>query len=198
MNIGNLLRYAAMALVFSMVAGCASMPMASLQDDESAKRFPVRPDKALIYLYRNEVFGAAIPISVSLDGQMAGQTGSKTFFLWEVSPGRHQLSSHAENVSTVEIDAAPGKNYYVWQEIKMGLFMARSQLHQVDEATGRAGVMECKLLAMANGAKVPQPAASAKSEHDPKRDLEDLRDLLPAKRDPAKGLNDLQGVLPQK
>ena len=50
----------------------------------------------------------------------------------------------AENVSTLKLTTEPGKTYYVWQEVKMGAFMARSQLQQVDEATGRKGVLECK------------------------------------------------------
>lgn len=195
MGIGNILRYAAIGFCLSLVTGCASMPLASSQDDDQAKKFQAPPERALIYLYRNEIFGAAIPMSVSFDGQMAGQTGPKTFFLWEVGPGPHQLSSHAENVSTVNIDAAPGKTYYVWQEVKMGLFMARSQLQQVDEATGRAGVMECKRLAM-NGKVGSNGSKQADASQDPKRDLEDLKDLLPQKRGPAKDLEDLQGVLP--
>lgn len=39
-----------------------------------------------------------------------------------------------------------GKNYFVWQEVKMGLWMARSALQTVDEATGRKGVAECKRI----------------------------------------------------
>ena len=38
----------------------------------------------------------------------------------------------------------PSKTYYVWQEVKMGAFMARSLLQQVDEESGRKGVLECK------------------------------------------------------
>lgn len=40
-----------------------------------------------------------------------------------------------------------GRNYFVWQELKMGLWMARGKLQEVNEATGRAGVLESKLLA---------------------------------------------------
>jgi hypothetical protein len=36
--------------------------------------------------------------------------------------------------------------HYVWQEIKMGLLMARSQLSQVSEEEGKQGVMESKLV----------------------------------------------------
>jgi hypothetical protein len=36
---------------------------------------------------------------------------------------------------------------YVWQEVKMGVMYARNKLTLVDEATGKAGVNECSLIA---------------------------------------------------
>ena len=127
-----------------LLSGCASVPMASLEDDTQAKRFAVKADKSNIYLYRNESFGGAIPMSVSLDGKVAGQTGPQTYFLWEVEPGSHEVASHSENVASLKLNTEPGKAYYVWQEVKMGLWMARSLLQQTDEETGRKGVLECK------------------------------------------------------
>ncbi|WP_168196438.1 hypothetical protein [Bdellovibrio sp. NC01] len=38
------------------------------------------------------------------------------------------------------------KNYYVWQEVKMGILWARTKLHKVDEAEGQAGVRQCSLV----------------------------------------------------
>jgi hypothetical protein len=38
------------------------------------------------------------------------------------------------------------KNYFVWQQVKMGMFAARSLLQIVDEGRGRARVSECKLI----------------------------------------------------
>ena len=95
-------------------------------------------------MYRNESFGGAIPMTVALDGKVAGQTGPQTFFLWEVDPGPHEVSSLAENAVTLKLNTEAGKAYFVWQEVKMGLWMARSQLQQVDEETGRKSVAECK------------------------------------------------------
>lgn len=127
-----------------LVTGCASVPMASLEDDTKGKLFSVKPDKSSIYVYRNENFGGAISMTVSLNGRVAGQTGPQTYFLWEVDPGSHEIASHTENVSTLKLATEAGKAYYVWQEVKMGAFMARSLLQQVDEETGRKGVLECK------------------------------------------------------
>lgn len=132
------------ALLATLLAGCASVPMAPLGDDAKAKTFEVKPDKSSIYLYRNESFGGAISMTVALDGKVAGQTGPQTYFLWEVDPGTHEITSYSEANSTLKLTTEPGKAYYVWQEVKMGVWMARSLLQQVDETTGRKGVAECK------------------------------------------------------
>jgi len=144
MKIRNPFSLYVLLLLASVVSGCASVPMASMDEDAKAKTFAVREGKANIYVYRNESFGGAIPLAVALNGKVAGQTGPKTYFLFEVDPGTHEVSSIAENTSTLKLDAAPGKSYYVWQEVKMGVWMARSQLQQVDEAAGKQAVAECK------------------------------------------------------
>lgn len=131
-------------VVALLAAGCATVPMASLEDDTQAKTHTVRPGKSNIYVYRNETFGGAITMTVTLDGRVAGQSGPQTYYLFEVDPGTHEVSSIAENTSTVRLSTVAGRSYYLWQEVKMGFWMARSQLQQVDENTGRKGVAECK------------------------------------------------------
>jgi hypothetical protein len=140
------MRWLAMLCVLAAgaLAGCASVPMASKEADASAKSFQPRPGMANIYLYRNETFGAAIAMTVSLDGKIMGRTGPQTFFLWEVAPGRHEIASHTENTSRLFLDAQAGRNYYVWQEVKMGMWQPASQLQEMSEADGRKGVMECQ------------------------------------------------------
>lgn len=131
----------------ALASGCASVQMASPEMDTSAKSYAVKPNKANIYVYRNEVFGAAIKLPVLLNGRAVGDTASKTFMLLEVDPGSHTIVSKGESDATLKVDAAGGRNYFVWQEVKMGLMSARSLLQVVDEATGKAGVAECKLAA---------------------------------------------------
>lgn len=138
---------AALYAVTIVLAGCATSPIASDSLDQAAKTFSTRPGNANIYVYRNEVMGGAVGMDVYLDGQLMGKTGVQTFFLFEVSPGKHSLLSKAENESKLDVFVEPGKNYFVWQEVKMGFMYARNLLQTVDEATGRAGVAECKLLA---------------------------------------------------
>lgn len=141
--------FAAVVLVILvlLLSGCAAVPMAPMDQDTNAKNFSPAPNKASLYIYRNESFGAAIPMMVSVNGKALGQTAAQTYFRLNLIPGKYNVESHAENVSSLPLTAEAGKNYFVWQEVKMGMWMARSLLQQTDETTGRAGVIESKLIA---------------------------------------------------
>ena len=134
-------------LATAALAGCASVPMASADADAKAKTF-VAPSsgQANIYVYRNETFGAAIKMPLLLDNQSIGDTGPHTYAFRVVTPGKHTITSKTEKDVNLDIDAQPGNTYYVWQEVKMGMFAARSDLHLVDEKTGENGVKECKMI----------------------------------------------------
>lgn len=129
-----------------LATGCASVPMESAEKDAAAKTYAVAPNKANIYVYRNETFGAAIRMPVALNGRLVGDTASKTYLKLEVAPGPHTVMSKTENDSVVKVNAVAGRNYFLWQEVKMGMFAAGSALREVDEATGKAGVAECMLI----------------------------------------------------
>jgi len=130
-----------------MMGACASVPLASPEMDMKAKKMTAPKDKALVYLYRNEAFGAALKLSVNVDGKYIGQTASKTYFMWLLPPGKHELTSVAENTSKVNLDAKAGQTYYIWQEVKMWMWSGRSNLQLVDKDTGRKGVEESSLIA---------------------------------------------------
>ncbi len=143
-----------------IASGCASVPMASSEMDTAAKSFAVKPGKANIYVFRNESMGAALRMTLVMDGKLVGSTAAKTYVLLEVDPGNHTLISKTENDSTLTVSTAAGRNYFVWQEVKMGAFSARSALQLVDEAKGKAGVAECKLIQAMKRARTDLPARS--------------------------------------
>lgn len=138
---------ALLVVVVMFVAGCASVPMAGIEQDAKAKAFVPPESKASIYIYRNETMGAAIPIGVVVNGVSLGQTAAKTYFMVNVPPGSYVVESHAERISRLPLSVAKGKNYFVWQEVKMGMWMAGSLLQQVTDEVGQAGVRESKLIA---------------------------------------------------
>ena len=63
-----------------------------------------------------------------------------------VTPGKHVITSKSENDATLSLDAKAGFNYFIWQEVKMGMWTPRSKLHLVDEEKGKASVEGCKLV----------------------------------------------------
>jgi len=140
-------KLASVALILMGLVGCVSVPMGDPQQDLALKAFSAKPDVAGIYIYRNETMGAAVRMDVEVDGKPLGQTGANTYFYTEVSPGKHMVTSKAENTDSLEVDTVAGKLYYIWQEVKMGVLYARTKLHLVTEAEGKKGVLETKLAA---------------------------------------------------
>ena len=140
------LSFVVLLAVASILSGCASVPMASDEKDAAAKTFRVTPGKSNIYVYRNESIGGAVKMEVDVDGQQVGTTAAKTYLVVTVNPGKHTLASHAEGNNSLVVDTQPGKNHFVWQEVKMGVLYAGSKLQLVDDQTGKTGVGECKLI----------------------------------------------------
>ena len=134
-------------IAVSLVSGCASVPMASKEQDAARKTFSQPPaDKAGLYVFRNTFVGQALKKTVYIDSAVIGETANKTFFYKEITPGDHKLSTESEfsdNVITFRADG--GKNYFVEQHIKMGVFVGGASLTMVPEEEGKRKVLECGL-----------------------------------------------------
>ena len=134
-----------LATVVSMFSGCASVPMAPATADQAAKQFAKLPDKANIFIYRNENMGALIKMGLYLNDAPIAQTAANTYVNLQLEPGTYKIRSHAENNSEVTLEAKAGEVYFLWQEVKMGFGSARSNLQVVNAETGRKAVNECSL-----------------------------------------------------
>jgi hypothetical protein len=154
--------FAAQLTVAAGLVGCASVPMGDPQQDAALKAFAVAPDRAGIFVYRNEAAAVAVTMDVHLDGVPLGQTAPKTYLYRQVAPGRHTVTSQAENTDTLDVDVEAGALAFVWQEIKWGMFSTRSKLHLMNETQGRKGVLETRL---AEG-KSPMQAVEVRVEAD--------------------------------
>lgn len=130
-----------------LMTGCAAtVPMASKERDAAAKSFAqAPPDKANLYIYRNSTFGFALRKFVSIDGKPVGATAAKTYLFKQIEPGKRILSTESEfSDNTLELDALPGKTYFVRQYIKMGVFKGGANLELVPEEVARPEVLECE------------------------------------------------------
>lgn len=137
--------------ISALLCGCASVPLAPAEDDQLRKAFaaPVS-NTAGLYIYRNSHAGATLKKSVFIDGDFIGETAPMTYFYREIKPGRRNLSTESEfSNNDLILDAESGKNYYVRQYLKLGVFVAGAQLEQVAEDVGMKGVLECRLAQQA-------------------------------------------------
>ncbi|HVI53470.1 MAG TPA: DUF2846 domain-containing protein [Luteibacter sp.] len=133
-------------VVACLVSGCASVNKADRNASTQAKTFSPITDKAVVYIYRDEILGSAIKLHVSVDGIVVGDTGPKSFLQLALPPGPHTITSRGEKIASLSLDTQAGQTYYVWQEVKMGMWSANSMLHAVDTTKGQDGVRECELL----------------------------------------------------
>jgi hypothetical protein len=135
------------ALSIALLSGCASVPMESPEQDKALKAFPTPPqDKAGLYVFRDSSLGPILKKTVTLDNQVIGETAINTYFYREISPGPHVLATESEfGENTLNLTAEAGKNLFVRQYIKMGVFVGGANLEQVSDSEGRKGVSETEL-----------------------------------------------------
>ncbi|WP_394561230.1 DUF2846 domain-containing protein [Aquipseudomonas alcaligenes] len=137
----------AAALGVALLSGCASVPMESSEKDQALKTFPTPPqDQAGLYIFRDSSLGPALKKTVTVDGEVIGETAINTYFYRTVTPGQHVLATESEfSDNTLTLNAEAGKNHYVRQYIKLGVFVGGANLEQVSETEGRKAVLETEL-----------------------------------------------------
>lgn len=135
----NKIIFAAVILSSALLGGCASVPLASNAENATAKSFPApESGKAGIYVYRDSFVGKALKKDVYLDGRCLGETADRVFFYQQISASQpHTLGTESEfSPNNLTLNVAPGKNYFVRQYIKMGVFVGGAGLEQVPESEG--------------------------------------------------------------
>jgi uncharacterized protein YlaN (UPF0358 family) len=139
---------AATAVLASLLSGCATVPMEGKETADTAKTFGQPSEgNAGLYIYRAGSFGGALKKDVWVDGECIGETAPNVFFYEEVAGGReHKISTESEfspNDLLLRTDA--GKNYFIRQYIKFGVFVGGAGLELIDEEQGKEAVQELEM-----------------------------------------------------
>lgn len=148
--------YKKLALIIvttALFTGCASVQMESAEKSDLAKTFsPPANGNAALYIYRSGVLGGALKKDVWVDGKCIGETAPNVFFYEEVQGGvPHKISTESEfSPNDLLVNTEKGKNYFVQQYIKMGVFVGGAGLELVDEAKGKKEVEQLKLATKGN------------------------------------------------
>lgn len=136
----NLLKLAAATACVALITGCAGVPMAPSENNQKAKSFAA-PDegKSGLYIYRDSFVGKALKKDVYVDGKCLGETADRVFFYTQVDGNQsHKISTESEfSPNDLLLDTDAGKNYYIRQYIKMGVFVGGAGLEKVTEDEGK-------------------------------------------------------------
>jgi hypothetical protein len=137
-------------LLSTVLGGCAPFPWASPQVDVVAKKFPVKKGAAILYIYRDTRSGPTTGVNVFVDVRKIGWMTTRSFFAVVVPPGKHILRSRMVDEdgedAALDLDAAPGVDYFIREEVTVGLFEKNHTLQFVKEDLGKAAVAKCRLI----------------------------------------------------
>lgn len=164
------------------LAGCATGI-----DHAQAERAlaTLSPDQGRIYFYREaSVIGAAIQPQILLDGVSVGRSQPGGYFVVDVAPGEHVVTSTTEVETKLTLHAGEGRTLYVSSSIGLGLMVGRVSLQLQPEAVARPLLAGLRLTAPSSAAP-SAAAARAALPGDPRRasvTMEDLSGLLPPRQ----------------
>lgn len=137
------------ALAFTLlISGCASVDMAPTAESGKAKQFnSPSQGTAGVYIYRDSSFGSALKKDIWIDGKCIGESAPNVFFYAEVEGGKHHsVDTESEfSPNTLDLMFEAGKNYFIRQFIKLGLFVGGAGLEPVPEEQGKMAIAKLEL-----------------------------------------------------
>ncbi|WP_313623024.1 DUF2846 domain-containing protein [Achromobacter sp.] len=149
-----MLKLAAAGGAILLASGCANVPMASEESNLKAKTFAV-PDegKSGLFVYRDSFAGKALKKDVYVDGNCLGETADRVFFYTQVEGNKsHKVSTESEfSPNDLLLTMEAGKNYFVRQFIKLGVFVGGAGVEQVSEEEGKRVISKPELKLAAEG-----------------------------------------------
>lgn len=99
-----------------MVCACASVPLATTEMDLKAKSMTSPPDKALLYVSRENSFvGSGENVKVYVNGDYIGELHTNNYLVLLLDPGKHDLEIAGIGAGgNYSLDAKAGKSYYAF------------------------------------------------------------------------------------
>lgn len=131
-------------LLVCIISGCATREPGP--QELQSKRFETKPDKAVVYLYRDRLDFSRAPVSLMLDGQGLGGVYAGTYYRLELAPGRHRVAGFAGDSGAFEFTAESGRLYFLRHSVSRLMGFERSVFFPVNETQGRAAVMQYEYL----------------------------------------------------
>jgi len=134
------------AIVIALtLAACTQIPPSP--EEIQSKNFEPVPEKAIVYIVRTPM-DSDEPGSLILDDNATLTTYRRTFYRWEIAPGRHRVAGFAGQSGQVELDAEAGRIYFVEHTVHGSLRsgVKSTALRRIDEKRGQQLVRSSGLL----------------------------------------------------
>jgi len=122
--------------------------MESTEVSSRVKAFkPPSEGNAGLYLYRASGVGTALKKDIWVDDKCIGESAPNVFFYEEVKGGReHKISTESEfSPNDLLVRTENGKDYFIRQYIKMGVFVGGANLELVNNEEGKRDVSDLEL-----------------------------------------------------
>lgn len=136
--------------VASLLAGCATVPMAGTGADAEGKRLdPPPPGRSALYVYRSSMLGTEAIFNIADNQQPVGALADRTWIRVDVAPGPHVVACSIQSYAPLTQDPAlaatvtlaPGETRFVEAVIWPGLPLnPRCRTTEVAPDQGRAAV----------------------------------------------------------
>jgi hypothetical protein len=144
-----MLKMISLALVAAFaLGGCASVPMESLEKSNNAKQFnPPSDGNSGLYIYRDSFVGKALKKDIWVDDKCIGETAADMFFYEEVAGDKeHKISTESEfSPNDLIVKTEAGKNYFIEQYIKLGVFVGGAGVELVSDEKGKEAVSKLRM-----------------------------------------------------
>ena len=131
--------------VFSIIlfSGCSTVPLEPKGISDKAKEFnlPANGDAGL-YVYRDSFVGQALKKDVWVDNKCLGETAADVFFYKNIKGDmEHKVSTESEfSPNDLTLKTESGKNYFVRQYIKMGVFVGGAGVEVIEEEEAKKAI----------------------------------------------------------
>lgn len=149
--------FVGLTLAGILFSGCATVQLEPKEVSEKAKLFnPPSEGKAGLYIFRRDsIFGAALKKDILVDDKCIGESAPKVFFYEDVKGNQaHKISTESEfSPNDLIFRVESGKNYFIRQYIKLGIFVGGANLELVEESEGKRAVSELEMAKKGNCSK---------------------------------------------
>ncbi len=93
--------------VASLLAGCATVPMAGTGADAEGKRLdPPPPGRSALYVYRSSMLGTEAIFNIADNQQPVGALADRTWIRVDVAPGPHVIACSIQSYAPLTQDPA--------------------------------------------------------------------------------------------